>query len=135
MLWQGQAKAKQIILPQANNGEFIPPQWLYEDRWTPENPNAKYPGAFDRTYNINNRASDFWLQDMSFFKLKTVEVGYTFSGEKLEKSGIKNLRLYLNGFNMFSFDKVKHYDPETVSYTGAYYPQTRIYTVGVNLSF
>jgi TonB-linked SusC/RagA family outer membrane protein len=135
MLWQGQAKAKQIILPQANNGEFIPPQWLYEDRWTPENPNAKYPGAFDRTYNINNRASDFWLQDMSFFKLKTVEVGYTFSGEKLEKSGIKNLRLYLNGFNMFSFDQVKHYDPETVSYTGAYYPQTRIYTVGVNLSF
>jgi TonB-linked SusC/RagA family outer membrane protein len=135
MLWQGQAKAKQIILPQANNGEFIPPQWLYEDRWTPENPNAKYPGAFDRTYNVNNRASDFWLQDMSFFKLKTVEVGYTFSGEKLEKSGIKNLRLYLNGFNMFSFDKVKHYDPETVSYTGAYYPQTRIYTVGVNLSF
>lgn len=135
MLWQGQAKAKQIILPQANNGEFIPPQWLYEDRWTSENPNAKYPGAFDRTYNVNNRASDFWLQDMSFFKLKTVEVGYTFTGEKLEKSGIKNLRLYLNGFNMFSIDKVKHYDPETVSYTGAYYPQTRIYTVGVNLSF
>lgn len=135
MLWQGQAKAKQIILPQANNGEFIPPQWLYEDRWTAENPNAKYPGAFDRTYNVNNRASDFWLQDMSFFKLKTVEVGYTFTGERLEKSGIKNLRLYLNGFNMFSFDKVKHYDPETVSYTGAYYPQTRIYTLGANLSF
>ncbi|MFD2556627.1 SusC/RagA family TonB-linked outer membrane protein [Sphingobacterium tabacisoli] len=134
MLWQGQAKAKQMILPQANNGEFIPPTWLYEDRWTADNPNAKYPGAFDRTYDINNRASDFWLQDMSFFKLKNVEVGYTFSGEKLSKVGVSNLRLYLNGFNMFSFDKVKHYDPETESYTGAYYPQTRIYTLGVNLT-
>ncbi|MNJ92290.1 Vitamin B12 transporter BtuB [compost metagenome] len=134
LLWQGQGKAKQIILPQANNGEFIPPKWLYDNRWTEENPNAKYPGAFDRTYNVNNRASDFWLQDMSFFKLKTIEIGYTFKGEKLTKAGINDLRLYLNGFNMFSFDKVKYYDPETVSYTGAYYPQTRIYTLGVNLS-
>jgi Outer membrane cobalamin receptor protein len=134
LLWQGQGKAKQIILPQANNGEFIPPKWLFDNRWTEENPNAKYPGAFDRTYNVNNRASDFWLQDMSFFKLKTVEIGYTFSGKKLTKAGISNLRLYLNGFNLFSFDKVKHYDPETVAYTGAYYPQTRIYTLGVNLS-
>ena len=135
LLWQGQAKASQVILPQANNGEFIPPKWLYDGRWTTDNPNATLPGSFDRTYGINNRASDFWLQDMSFLKLKSAELSYTFKSDRLKNAGITNLRLYLNGFNLFSIDKVKHYDPETVSYTGAYYPQTRIYTLGLNLSF
>lgn len=135
LLWQGQAKAKQVILPQANNGEFIPPKWLYDERWTVENPDAALPGSFDRTYGINNRASDFWLKDMSFLKLKSAELSYTFNTVKLKNAGITNLRLYINGFNLFSIDKVKHYDPETVAYTGAYYPQTRIYTVGLNLSF
>jgi TonB-linked SusC/RagA family outer membrane protein len=135
LLWQGQAQAKQVLLPQANNGEFIPPKWLFDERWTAENPTAKYPGSFDRTYGINNRASEFWLQDMSFLKLKSAEIAYTFSSAKLKNAGITNLRVFLNGFNLFSFDKVKHYDPETVAYTGAYYPQTRIYTVGLNLGF
>lgn len=135
LLWQGQAKAKQIILPQANNGEFIPPKWLYDGRWTTDNPTASLPGSFDRTYGINNRASDFWLQDMSFLKLKSAELSYTFKATTLARVGIQQLRLYLNGFNLFSIDKVKHYDPETVAYTGAYYPQTRIYTIGLNLSF
>ncbi|MGN6293070.1 MAG: SusC/RagA family TonB-linked outer membrane protein [Chitinophagaceae bacterium] len=135
LLWQGQAKAKQVILPQANNGEFIPPKWLYDGRWTADNPNATLPGSFDRTYGINNRASDFWLQDMSFLKLKSAELAYTFNSPGLKNIGITNLRVYLNGFNLFSIDKVKHYDPETVAYTGAYYPQTRIYTIGLNLGF
>lgn len=135
LLWQGQAKTKQIILPQANNAEFIPTKWLYDDRWTIDNPDAPLPGSFDRTYNINNRASDFWLEDMSFLKLKSAELSYTFQPAILRKISASSLRVYLNGFNLFSIDKVKHYDPETVAYTGAYYPQTRIYTVGLNLSF
>jgi TonB-linked SusC/RagA family outer membrane protein len=135
LLWQGQAKAKQVLLPQANNGEFIPPTWLYDGRWTPENPDASLPGSFDRTYGINNRASDFWLQDMSFLKLKSAELSYTFNSSNLRNLGINNLRVYLNGFNLFSIDKVKHYDPETVAYTGAYYPQTRIFSFGLNLGF
>lgn len=135
MLWQGQAKAKQVILPQANNGEFIPPKWIYDNRWTPENPNGSMPGAFDRTYTIDNRSSEFWLKDMSFLKLKSAEIAYTFSGKQLGRTGIHNLRIYLNGNNLFSIDKVKYYDPETTAYTGAYYPQTRIYTLGLNLNF
>jgi TonB-linked SusC/RagA family outer membrane protein len=135
LLWQGQAKAKQIILPQANNAEFIPTKWLYDDRWTVDNPNAPLPGSFDRTYGINNRASDFWLEDMSFLKLKSAELSYTFQPGILRKITANSLRVYLSGFNLFSIDKVKHYDPETVAYTGAYYPQTRIYTLGLNLSF
>lgn len=135
LLWQGQAKTKQIILPQANNAEFIPTKWLYDDRWTIDNPDAPLPGSFDRTYGINNRASDFWLEDMSFLKLKSAEISYTFQPAILRKITANSLRVYLSGFNLFSIDKVKHYDPETVAYTGAYYPQTRIFTLGLNLSF
>jgi TonB-linked SusC/RagA family outer membrane protein len=135
LLWQGQAKARQIILPQANNGEFIPPKWLYDGRWTTENTDAVLPGSFDRTYGINNRASDFWLQNMAYLKLKSAEVSYSFQSMRLKNAGITNLRVYLNGFNLFSIDDVKHYDPETVSYTGAYYPQTRIYSIGLNVGF
>lgn len=135
LLWQGQAKASQIILPQANNAEFIPTKWLYDDRWTVDNPDAPLPGSFDRTYGINNRASDFWLEDMSFLKLKSAELSYTFQPAILRKITANSMRVYLSGFNLFSIDKVKHYDPETVAYTGAYYPQTRIYTLGLNISF
>jgi TonB-linked SusC/RagA family outer membrane protein len=135
LLWQGQSQAKQMIIPQANNAEFIPPVWVYENRWTPDNPTAALPGAFDRSYSNNVRPSDFWLKDMSFLKLKSAEVSYTFAPEKLKAHGINNLRIYLSGFNLFSFDKVKYYDPETVAYTGAYYPQTRIFNLGVNLNF
>jgi TonB-dependent starch-binding outer membrane protein SusC len=135
LLWQGQAKTKQIILPQSNNAEFIPTKWVFDDRWTTDNPDAPLPGSFDRTYNINNRASDFWLEDMSFIKLKSAELSYSFQPAILRKISAGSLRVYLSGFNLFSIDKVKHYDPETVAYSGAYYPQTRIYTLGLNLSF
>ncbi|HEY4197719.1 MAG TPA: SusC/RagA family TonB-linked outer membrane protein, partial [Mucilaginibacter sp.] len=126
---------KQVLLPQANNEEFIPPVWVYNNRWTASNPNATLPAAFDRTDNINNRTSDFWLKDASFLKLKTIEVGYTFSPSLMKRLGVSNLRVYANGLNVFSIDKVKYYDPETSTYTGAYYPQTRIFNLGVNLSF
>jgi hypothetical protein len=72
---------------------------------------------------------------MSFLKLKSAELSYTFQPGILRKITANSLRVYLSGFNLFSIDKVKHYDPETVAYTGAYYPQTRIYTLGLNLSF
>jgi TonB-linked SusC/RagA family outer membrane protein len=135
LLWQGQAKVSQVIVPQGNNAEFIPPKWVFNNRWTPDNPDAALPGAFDRTYNINNRDSDFWLKDMSFLKLKSAELAYTFQPTFIKRLGLNYLRTYINGFNLFSIDKVKYYDPETVARSGAYYPQTRIFTMGVNLNF
>ncbi|HSC39847.1 MAG TPA: SusC/RagA family TonB-linked outer membrane protein, partial [Chitinophagaceae bacterium] len=120
LLWQGQAKVSQVIVPQGNNAEFIPPKWVYDGRWTPNNTNASQPGSFDRTYNINNRDSDFWLKNTAFLKLKSAELAYTFSPRLVKHLGISNLRTYINGFNLFSIDKVKYYDPETVARSGAY---------------
>ncbi|MHA4806622.1 SusC/RagA family TonB-linked outer membrane protein [Flavitalea flava] len=136
LLLQGQARAKQIIQPNVNNNKyFVPPAWVYTNRWTADNPNANLPGAFDRTNSIDNLQSDFWLKDMSFVKLKSVQLAYGFTATRLKSLGLTGCRVYISGFNLFSVDKVKYYDPEIINYIGAAYPQTRIFTIGANLSF
>jgi len=135
MLWTGQAKAKQVILPQAQGAIVAPPRWLYDDRYTADNPNSKYPVAFNDSDPRNNIEADFWLKDASFFRLKSLEVSYTLPEKVLSRFGILNTRFYAGGTNLFSIDHMKQYnlDPETNNKTGVIYPQTRIYRIGVSI--
>jgi TonB-linked SusC/RagA family outer membrane protein len=135
LLWTGQAKAKQMILPQAQGSIVAPPTWLYNDRYTVDNPNSKYPVAFNDTDTRNNIEADFWLRDASFFRLKSLEISYVLPENLLAKYGILNMRFYAGGTNLFSIDHMKQYnlDPETNNKTGVNYPQTRIYRIGVNI--
>ena len=77
-------------------------------------------------------ASDYWMQDFSFVRIKTLQLGYTFSESLCKRIGIKKCRIYVNGQNLFTFEDVPHYDPESV---GAVYPLTKTQTVGVQLTF
>lgn len=134
MLWQGQARAKQLIRPLGFNIDVD----YYNNRWISptETPNAKYPRAFDSKNDyINTRDSDFWLKDASFIRLKNVEVAYTLPTSLVSKLKMTNVRVYVSGFNLFSIDKIKLLDPEGTNTAGMYYPQQRIYTAGVSLSF
>lgn len=135
MLWTGQSKAKQMILPQAQGAIVAPPTWLYNDRYTADNPNSKYPVAFNDSDNRNNIPADFWLRDASFFRLKSLEVSYVLPENALSKFGVSNVRFYAGGTNLFSIDHMKKYnlDPETDNKTGINYPQTRIYRIGVSI--
>lgn len=137
ILFYGQQGAKQIIRPQGTNEAFTPPVWEYEGRWTPDNPNAAKPAAFDRTSTVNNVNSDFWLNDVSFLRLKNVELSYEFSSSLLSGIKVKRMRVFLNGSNLFLISKVKDYDPELDNdyVNGAYYPQLRIIGGGINVSF
>lgn len=134
ILWQGQGGAKMLILPSQNGGALTPPLWMYEDRWTAANPNGSMPASFDRDNDITNRQSDFWLRNASFLRLKTVELSYTFPATFLSRLKLQYLRVYANGFNLAVFSHVKKYDPELNAVTGNYYPQTRIFNMGVNIS-
>ncbi len=116
---------------------------IFNDRWhlaDIKNPNGewtpgKYP-AYRTTTTSNYAVSDFWLQDASWFRVKSIELGYTFPQNWFRKVGIRNLRLYANGFNMFTWTKIKFIDPEqTPSDNSSLYPITRNFNVGVNLSF
>jgi TonB-linked SusC/RagA family outer membrane protein len=136
-LFQGQGRAKVIVNPMTRNGNLNVPLWMYEDRWTADNPNGKMPRAFNnRSETVNELPSTFWLRDASFMRLKTLEISYLVPGKIVEKLGISRFRIYANGFNLFTIDKMQgDYDPEMNSSLGVYYPQTKIYNVGINLTF
>lgn len=134
MLWTGQAKVEQMIVPYSYNLD----KTFYKNRSisAEETPNSKYPRAFDKDDYENTRQSDFWLYDASFIRLKNVELAYSFPKAVTDKLKIQNLRLMLTGTNLLTFDKVKIQDPESsATSTGQAYPQARTYTFGVNVSF
>ncbi len=133
VLWTGQARAKQMIRPGSYNRDVT----YFNNRWisATETPNARYPRAFERDDTFNSINSDFWLKDASFIRLKNIELAYNLPASFLKKMSISTLRLYVSGFNLFSIDHIKIQDPEGTNAGGMYYPQQRIYNVGVNISF
>jgi len=137
LVWSGQAMAKQMILPQMQGSVVGPPQWLFDGRWTAENPNAQYPRAFNYTDPRNSVDAEFWLMDASFIRLKSAEISYTIPAGLFSKLGISDVKVYASGFNLFSLDKMKKFnrDPETNNTTGINYPQSRIYKFGLNIGF
>jgi hypothetical protein len=101
------------------------------NRWRPGSMDSKYP----RLLTTGQLTSDFWLKDASFIRLKTLEIGYDFPKSLLSKINISSLRVYANGNNLFTIDKLKWFDPEGISTFGDFYPQSKIYNIGFNLSF
>ena len=110
---------------------------VLKDRWTPDNPSDRYPKA---TTNRASLFSDYYLEDGSYLKFKTISLAYNFS--RFNIPGISNLRVYFTLQNYITFTKYTGYDPE-VSYRGATnlelgedfggYPQAKTFMVGVKL--
>lgn len=108
---------------------------LWHDSWTTTNTGAKYPRVTE--YGINNtQYCDFWLQNASYVRMKDLQIGYTFPKSILSKIGISRLRIYYSGQNLFTITKMlKGWDPEGPSGRGNGYPQTKVNSFGVNLTF
>ncbi len=107
----------------------------FADSWSPENPDAKYPLAWVDSRSINNRDSNFWLRKAGYVRLKSLDLGYNFSGDWLDKIKVSKMRLYVSGFNLFTISQIDELDPEAATGAGNYYPQQRKYNLGVMLSF
>lgn len=105
------------------------------DSWTPDNPGAQYPLAWVDSRSINNRDSNFWLRRAGYVRLKSLDIGYNFSSDWLNKIKVNKMRVYVSGFNLFTVSQIKELDPEAASGSGNYYPQQRNYNLGVMLSF
>lgn len=102
-----------------------------EDRWTVDNPNGTNPRSRDFVPGQNT----FFLQDATFVRLKSAELGFTIPSDILEKIGLTTTRVYLSGSNILTWAKeIKHIDPE-VSGRSTFYPQLRTINLGVNLNF
>lgn len=101
------------------------------DRYHSENnPDGKYPRLTTTDGSNNFVNSTFWLQDASFFRLKTVELSYTFP--KLGRV-CKNLKLFLRGTNLFSIDAEEYLDPEIPGAGLTNFPLYRTFTGGLSI--
>jgi TonB-linked SusC/RagA family outer membrane protein len=98
---------------------------------------ALYPRLTTEANNHNYRSNDVWLFDGDYIRLQSVELGYTMPGRVLSKVFIKELRFFVNGFNLISFDALKKFNL-SAEYPDAgvtAYPETRVFNLGVNLKF
>ena len=85
--------------------------------------------------NAGVNRSSFYYKNAAFLRLKNLEIGYTFPERFFAKAGIKGLRLYVGGYNLFTIDGLKTVDPETSDEELQTYPQMRIYNAGVKIMF
>lgn len=105
------------------------------DYWTPENRDAQYPRPWENQHPNNSQESSLYLRDASYLRLRSIDFGYTLPEQISQKLGTRVLRIYFSGTNIFLLDKMKMFDPEIENTDGAYYPQQRTLSLGINLSF
>ncbi len=113
-----------------------------QDRWSPLNPDTDIPSRIgEATYSIPN--SDRFLEDASYLRIKNISIGYSLPASVLERISLTSFRVYVSGFNLFTFTNYSGYDPESTRsssdlITGvdlANYPAQKIYTLGFNIGF
>lgn len=115
---------------------------FFTDRWTDTNTDASFPRVnFQNTSphsGWQDQKADFFLQDASYFRLRSAQIGYNFKTEWISKLKMQSLRLYVGGSNLFFvFNKYKYGDPEQNVGEGrfAYYPQQKIVNAGLSVTF
>lgn len=138
LLFQGIGKRDIILTGDAvwalyNSGKMQ--RWML-DNWSPENPDASYPRLVAASSHNNFQYSSFWVYNAAFIRLKTAQIGYTLPGGMLSQIGIKRLRVYVTGDNIFTVSSLpRGWDPEMGSGTADIYPLTKTWLGGVQLTF
>ena len=114
------------------------------NRWTGEGTSNTNPRFVFESANENYRSSDLWVEDASFLRARNVQLGYTLPQKWTKKVFIQRLRVYAQAENLFTLTKYTGCDPEVTGGNGfssdlgvdrGVYPQSRTFSVGVNLNF
>lgn len=151
MLWQGSGNySVRFTHAYAETfwGDGNLPAYFY-DRWhraDPYDPNSEWiPGEWPATRRISDigamyHESSVWRRDASYLRLKSLELGYSFNQQLLQRLGLQRMRIYANGYNLLTITDpfVKAFDPEQIEgalNTGWVYPLSRSFNIGVNLTF
>ncbi len=108
----------------------------YENRWTPETAStATLPRATISGKTNDYADSNLFLVDASYIRLKNIEIGYNFNLDFMKKAKIATLRLYANGYNLFTIDKLDIADPESRTSDRPAYPLTKVFNIGLKVGF
>lgn len=114
------------------------------NRWTPGKTNTTIPRAVYQDPSNNRRVSDRFLEDGDYMRMKNINLGYTFGSNTLRSLRVSALRLYVGAQNLFTITKYSGLDPEVSTFSDTNtspgtdfltFPQARVYTFGLNLTF
>lgn len=146
LLFQGTAiysvsYVEQLNIPLWGGGSALQ---QFTDNWHPADPTADpynpntawVPGTFAYTGTTARTNSTFNYVNAAYLRLKSAELGYTLPNKILKSIGVKSVRFYASGYNLFTFTKVKYVDPEHPTGTYGYlYPLDKLYNLGLDIKF
>jgi len=146
LLFQGAGKTnvgftEQLIAPLAWNGNALS-QFL--NRWHPVDPtkdpydpsNGWISGYYAYGGTTPDANSTYAIQNGAYIRLKSIELGYSLPKNILKHVGMKDMRIYVNGYNLFTLSKVKDMDPEHPSDNYGYvYPLNKTINLGASVTF
>jgi len=115
-------------------------RWVYDpSRGLDTRATAKYPSLIPGGSPQTQATSTFQVLNSAFLRLKTAEFGYYFPKKLINKLQMSDLKIFLSGSNLLTFDKIGYLDPEynfdSTGNRGNSYPQTKFYAVGINITF
>lgn len=106
------------------------------DRWTPENPNARFPKhRVAQSVGINAQFSRYLLQNSAYLRLKNVYLGYNIPKHLTQKLSLDKVKLFLSGENVFTITRFLGLDPEIATTRNMTYPNAKVFSFGVDLRF
>jgi len=141
MLWTGTAGRKDFWMNAFNNTNFSVTRYAVNQQdvtnpWSVENRNGSWPRLGGNTNNANTGApTSFWLKDMSYLRLKNIQVGYTFPKPLFRSLGVSNFRIAGSAENLLTMTSFPGLDPEKAGNNNNIYPLNKAYSVAVQLGF
>lgn len=139
LFWQGIAGSDKLmtgaILEHGIWGGFTHKIW--EDYWTPENPNAKNPRPTKYTMK-NAQISDFSILNGSYLRLKNIRLSYDIPQTLCDRINVSGINVYISATNLLTFSELNKYDidPEMEGRgQESSFPQTSVTTIGLNINF
>ena len=146
MLWQGSALCSVQLsgpavwdFPLYDQSRIGKVRRMHLNRWTPETAaTATYPALHYGIHNNNKQQySSLFLYDATYIRLKNVEIGYTLPKAWTSKAGIQSVRIYAQGQNLLTFDRLGDVDmdPEIKNGDGSWFPVQRVVNLGINMTF
>lgn len=121
---------------QGGNFEGMVPSIYKNNYWTPDNPNAYF--ARPTKQDLRNQTnSDRLVLDASYLRVKNIQLVYQLPVRLMKRAYINQASIYASATNVLTFSKLNdwHIDPESLSGVQNYYPQTAVYSLGINLGF
>jgi hypothetical protein len=118
-------------------------QALLDNSWTPERTDASVPKASTKSnFSTNTQSTSYYVEDGSFFRLRTLQIGYTLPRDMFKSIGINNVRIYVQGTNLFTITGYSGLDPDVNNGVDqafgvdlGNYPLVKQYLFGLNVGF